>query len=361
MGKPQRAGRIELETVGADDLRGFAATVLASGGMPAADAGTLADAMVWADLRGISKQGVLRLPLAIERMRSGGTRANAELVVHVDRPSFAVLGGAHRWGPVLGVEAMRRAIAKARTTGVGAVTVRDTTFAFALGYYPDLAIRERMIALAINDTLPLMAPPGGTKKVIGNQAFAMGWPARRHPPVLLDTALSGTTWTAIHEMQERGERVPEGLAVGPDERPTTDPALALAGRLLPIGGVKGFGIGLMWEILTGILSGGALFGEQLRGPDDVARPMGTSLFMLAIDPSAAMPYERFLDRVDELIDQLRSSPTEPGIERIYTPGERSYRLAAERERSGIPLATSTVSALRSLADALGVTWPATRA
>jgi LDH2 family malate/lactate/ureidoglycolate dehydrogenase len=348
------------QVVGADDLRRFAAAVLERNGMRRDDAAILADAMVWSDLRGIAKQGTLRLPLVVERVRAGGTNARGEVVVERDSASFATIAGGDQWGPVLGVRAMRLAIEKARATGLGAVVVRDTTFAFALGYYPTLTIAEGMIGLAINDCLPLMAPPGGTKRVIGNQAFAMGCPAARHLPILLDTALSATTWTAIHDVQERGGELADGLAVGPDERPTTDPALALAGRLLPLGGHKGFGIAFLFEILTGILSGGELFGEHLRGPDDLARPMGTSLFMLALDPRKSMSYERFLGRVDGLIDQVLSSPTESGVERIYTPGQRSFLLAEQREREGIPLAPTTIAKLREVGEALGVDWPGTR-
>jgi len=345
------------DVVPAGGLRAFVGAVLEAIGMPSDDAATMAEAMVWSDLRGIAKQGVLRLPLVVERVRAGGTRVQGEIVVERDGPSFAAIAGCDLWGPVVGARAMRIAIEKARATGVGAAVVRDTTFAFALGYYPTLAIAEGMIGLAINDCLPLMAPPGGTTNVLGNQAFALGAPARRHLPLLLDTATSAITWTAIHELQERGEPLPPGVAVDPEGRPTTDPAAGLAGRLLPLGGPKGFGLALMWEVLAGVLAGGELFGKRLRGPDELAKPMGTNLFMLAIDPRASMPYDRFLDRVDRLIDDVLSSPPEPGIDCLYAPGERGQLVAAERERNGIPLAAATMARLRALGESIGVGWP----
>jgi ureidoglycolate dehydrogenase (NAD+) len=88
--------------------------------------------------------------------------------------------------------------------------------------------------------------------------------------------------------------------------------------------------------------------------------MGTSLFMLALDPSKSMPYERFLDRVDDLIDQVLSSPTEPGVDGVYTPGQRSFLLAERRVREGIPLAPSTIAKLREVGDAFAVDWPGAR-
>ena len=345
-------------TLRADELRTFTARVLEAAGAAPEDAMTMADVLVWSDLRGIAKQGVLRLRLAVERMRAGGTRRTASLATVRDTTGLAVIDARDSWAPVAGVHAMRTAIAKAKTNGVGAAVVRNTTFAFALGYYPTLAIASRMIGLAINDCLPVMAPWGGTTKTLGNQAFAVGAPAGRHQPLLLDTANSAITWTAIHEHAERGDALPEGVAVDPAGRPTTDPAAALAGRVLPLGGPKGSGLAMLWEVLTGVLAGGERFGPRVVGPDEVGTPQSTSLFMLAIDPTASMPYERFTQRVDALIDETLTSPPEPGTDRLYAPGERGYLTAAQRERDGIPIPAATARDLRALADELGVSWPA---
>jgi LDH2 family malate/lactate/ureidoglycolate dehydrogenase len=345
-------------TVPSEDLRAFATAVLAAAGAPADDASIMSDVLVWSDLRGTAMQGVMRLPLCVRRMRAGGTRPEARTETRRESSAFIALDGLDSWAPVIGTRAMRTAIAKARATGIGAAVVSDTTFAFALGYYPALAISERMIGLAINDSLPLMAPWGGTKKVLGNQAFAIGAPAGRHSPLLLDTATSAITWTAMHELQEQGRPLPEGVALDADGRPTTDPAAAMAGRLLPLGGPKGTGLAAMWEVLTGVLSGGAVFSTAVRTPNDVDRGQGTSLFMLAIDPVASMPYEQFVDRIDRLIDDIKASPPAEGVDRVYAPGERGYLTAERRSREGIPMTSAVVDELRALGAELGVAWPA---
>jgi LDH2 family malate/lactate/ureidoglycolate dehydrogenase len=346
-------------TVRADQLRTFAAGVLEAAGMPRPDAETMAQVLVWSDLRGITKQGVLRLPLCVQRMRAGGTRPAASLVTVRDTPGLVVLDAQDSWAPVAGARAMRTVIDKARVTGVAAALVRNTTFAFALGYYPTIAIEARMIGLAINDCLPVMAPWGGSEKTLGNQAFAVGAPAGRHLPLLLDTANSAITWTAIHDYQERGQQLPDGVAVDPEGRPTRDPWLALAGRVLPLGGPKGSGLAMLWGVLTGVLAGSVAFGPHVVGPDQVSVPQSTSLFMLAIDPTAAMPYEQFIDRIDAFIDETLASTPEPGLDRTYAPGERGYLTAAQRERDGIPIPAATARALHALGDELGVRWPAT--
>jgi LDH2 family malate/lactate/ureidoglycolate dehydrogenase len=343
--------------VRAERLRAFTVDVLQVAGVPRSEAETLAEVLVWSDLRGITKQGVLRLPQCVERMRAGGTRAAASLVTLREAPGLTVIDAQDSWAPVAGARAMRTAIDKSKVNGVAAVLVRNTTFAFALGYYPTLAIEAGLIGLAINDCLPVMAPWGGTLKTLGNQAFAVGAPAGRHLPLLLDTAASAITWTAIHDYQERGQPLPTGLAVDREGRPTTDALTALAGRVLPLGGPKGSGLAMLWGVLTGVLAGSAAFGPHVVGPDQVGVPQSTSLFMLAIDPTAAMPYAEFIERIDVFIDETLASTPEPGVDRLYAPGERGYLTAVQRERDGIPIPAATARDLRALGGALGVPFP----
>jgi L-2-hydroxycarboxylate dehydrogenase (NAD+) len=341
----------------ADRLRTFTSDVLCAAGVPTTDAAAIAEVLVWSDLRGITMQGVMRLPQCVSRMRAGGTRSASSLVTLRDSPGLVVIDAQDSWAPVAGAHAMRVAIDKARTSGVGVALVRNTTFAFALGYYPTIAVESRMIGFAINDCLPVMAPWGGTVKTLGNQAFAVGAPAGRRPPLLLDTANSAITWTAIHDHRVAGQRLPEGVAVDLEGRPTTDPLAALAGRVLPLGGPKGSGLAIMWGVLTSVLAGSIAFGPRVVGPSEISQPQSTSLFMLAIDPSAAMPYEQFLERVDVFIDETLASAPEPGVDRLYAPGERGYLTATTRARDGIPIAADTERELRELGDQLGVSWP----
>jgi LDH2 family malate/lactate/ureidoglycolate dehydrogenase len=232
-------------------------------------------------------------------MRTGGTRPVSSLVTVRDCPSLTVIDAQDSWAPVAGACAMRTAIEKARLNGVAATLVRNTTFAFALGYCPTIAIEARMIGLSIDDCLPVMAPWGGADKTLGNQAFAVGAPA------------------AIHEYQERGQQLPPGVEVDPEGRPTTD-------------------LAMLWGVLTGVLAGSAAFGPHVVGPDKVSVPQSTSLFMLAIDPTAAMPYEQFIERIDVFIDETLASTPEPGLDRLYAPGERGYLTSAQRERGWHP-------------------------
>jgi LDH2 family malate/lactate/ureidoglycolate dehydrogenase len=321
--------------------------------MTSEDARIVGDALAWADLRGTTAQGIAKLPLIVRRIRAGGTNARATLEVVADSPSFARVDAHQAWGHVAGVRAMRMAIAKAKATGVGAVTVGNTDSASALGYYAELAAREGLIGLAINDGTPLMPPSGGTTRVVGNQAFAIAAPSTGDP-LLFDSALSGISWTQIDELHDRGESLREGLALDADGRPTVDHAAAIAGLLLPMGGHRGFGLALMWEVLTGVLSGNERFASTITPLAELARPQSVAHFYLAIDPRVATPLAQFTERLDALVGRVHASPPAAGVARVFVPGEQGYATMRQREREGIAVLPERARELAALGEDLGV-------
>ena len=345
------------ETIAASRLHAFAVAVLERVGMDTPDAIATADAMVWADLRDLPMHGVYgKLPQCVRRIQAGVTSPTFAREPVRDTPSFAVFDARSGWGQVAAARGMRAALAKARANGVGLVVVRDSSSAAAMGHYASLAIAERMIGLAITNGPPLMPPPGGTTRVVGNQGFAIGAPASRHDPLLFDSALSLISTGEIHTAHERGEPLAPGLMLDTQGRPTTDPVAALEGLYVAIGGHRGFGIALMWEVLTGVLSGGQRVAPDVGAPDVVDRPQGVSHFLLAIDPAVAMRYEEFTARVDALIDQVHASPPAEGVSRIYVAGERGFGIARQRARDGVPLPAPRIEKLRALGDHVGVSW-----
>lgn len=339
------------ETLTAERVRDFTAGVLERVGMSSEDALIVGEALAWADRRGLTAQGIAKLPLIVRRIRAGGTNAGAALSVVRDAPSFARVDARQAWGHVAGVRAMRIAIAKARSTGVGAVTVANTDSGSAMGYYAEIAALEGFIGLAINDGTPLMPPPGGTTRVVGNQAFAIAAPSGGDP-LLFDSALSAVSWTQIDELRDRGEPLREGFALDARGRPTVDHAAALAGMLLPVGGHRGFGLALMWEVLTGVLSGNDRFASTVTPLAELERPQSVAHFHLAIDPTLATA--EFTARVDALVDRVHASPPAAGVARVFVPGEQGYATVARREREGITVLPERASELAALGAELGV-------
>jgi LDH2 family malate/lactate/ureidoglycolate dehydrogenase len=321
------------------------------------DASATADAMIWAELRDLPMHGVSgKLSQCVRRIKSGVTAARVDLTPVRETPSVALFDARNAWGQLSGSRAMTAAIAKAKTQGIGLAIVRESSSAAAMGYYTTLAIRERMIGVAITNGPPLMPPPGGTTRVVGNQGFAIGAPAARHPPLIFDSALSLISTGEIHTAQERGLQLAQGLMLDKRGQPTTDPETALDGLYVPIGGHRGFGLALMWEVLTGVLSGAEFTGPNVGAPDVYDRRQGVSHTFIAIDPSVAMPFETFTSRVDDLIDQVHASPPAEGVSAILVPGERGQRISEQRARDGIPIAPKRLAALHTLAEEMGVEW-----
>ncbi|MCC6177253.1 MAG: Ldh family oxidoreductase [Chloroflexi bacterium] len=339
--------------VPADDVRAFVRRVLLALGMRPSAADITADAMVWADARGIEPHGVAKLPLLAARIEAGVTAPDAEPTVLAETDTTVLMDAGTGWGQPAAAWAMELACEKARLHQVGVAVVRNSSSLGALGYYPMIAVRAGSIGLAITNSMPLLAPWGGTAKLLGNQGYAIGCPAGRHPPLLLDTSNSATSWGAIRLAEERGESLEPGLAFDRSGQPTVDPAAALQGLLAPAAGHKGYGLALMFEVLTGVLAGLAV-APHVGSPDDCTRTQQVSHFLLALDPTAFLLRETFLARVDALIDEVHAVPPAPGIERVRVPGERSADRAESSHRDGILLSAARVSELRALAARIGV-------
>src|ERR1700687_23594 len=127
----------------------------------------------------------------------------------------------------------------------------------------------------------------------------------------------------------RGEKIPLDWATDSEGRPTDDPAVGRKGLLLPVGGPKGYGLGLILDVLSGVLTG-ARFGGVLGPP-------GSGQFFLAIQVEGLMPVAEFKDRMGQVIDQLHESALAPGSSRIYVPGEIEAEKSSLRLTEGLPL------------------------
>src|SRR5260221_1556965 len=203
---------IPRENVWVERVRSFATGVLGAVGMPEDDAALAANAMVWAELRDLPMHGVTgKLPQCVRRIRAGVTAARVSWTPVRETASSVLFDAKDAWGQVAGVRAMRAAIAKPSTTGVVMASGRNSSSAAAMGHSASLAMEDRMIGVAIPKAPPLLPPPGGTTRVVGNQGFAIGAPSGRHRPLLFDFPLSLISTSEIHTAHARGQPLPPGL------------------------------------------------------------------------------------------------------------------------------------------------------
>jgi LDH2 family malate/lactate/ureidoglycolate dehydrogenase len=342
-----------------DQLHAFSSEMLRTLGMPEEDARIVADSWVWAGLRDEMGHSVWRLVQIAQRSRAGGLALKVDWAPVHTFGAVTQLDAQHAWGTIGAARGMRHAIEAARRFGVGMTSVRNCDNTGALGMHTAHAIAAGMIGIAIGKTVPDMAVWGARKSVVGDQPIAVGAPAKRHRAFSLDVSLGAEKVAVLREAAAAGRQLPPNTILSASGAPTTDASeYAKGGTMLPIGGHRGSGIAIAWEVLTGVLSGGLILSEVLP-LSRLEAPRGISLFLLAIDPAALMPREQFLERMDKLIDEIHAAPPMDGVDRVRLPGERRERIAEERKVSGIPIADEDLAEIASLAKELGVRVPGT--
>ena len=334
-------------------LHHFCCRVLERLGVPPQDARVVADHLVDADLRGVESHGVVRLLQYARRIREGGLSPVTRLTPVSDQGTVVVLDAHGGIGQVAGLQAMQLAIQRARAHGVGVVAVRESNHLGVMGYYARLAAAQEMVGFAISGAAASIAPWGGAEPLLGSNPWALGVPARRHPPLIIDMANTVVIAGKVREAAEKGEPIPPGWALGPDGLPTQDARQAMQGSLLAFGGVKGAALTLGWEVLASVLTGAA-YSTDIPALTDMGRPQRLGHLFVALRIDAFLPLETFYARVDDLLDRLKASRAAVGQTAIRLPGERGEQLAASRRVDGIPLPEGLWARLDGLAAELGV-------
>jgi len=214
------------------------------------------------------------------------------------------------------------------------------------------------VGVAMSNTTPLMPAPGGAERIVGNNPLAIAVPTSAGVEIVLDMALSAVALGKIRLAASAGRPIPDTCATDPSGTPTTDAEEAVLGMLLPAAGHKGFGLALMIDVLTGVLSGGG-WGDQVRPlyrePD---QPNDCAHLFLAIDPEMLGGVESFRRRSSGLAARVRSSATAPGVNRLYLPGEIEAERAAHQRRHGVLIERSGLDGLLAAARAVGAVLPA---
>ena len=331
-------------------LRALVGDIFVRAGMVEANARTVAEVLVWAELRGMGSHGVMRVPRYVEWMRRGdlngrphitSTESGATLSVDADRAA----------GPVAMVRATELAVAKARDTGIALALVRSTTHTGAIGYYTQLGARSGMATIAITASIPNMAYHGARAAGVSTAPLSIAVPGVDEP-LALDMGSGVISVGKLAQARRSGERLPDGAALDNGGMPTNDPRTASIP--LPLGGPKGSGLALLIECLSSLLAGNPILAEALEGTAKGKRHYQNAL-VIAIDVARFLPLPEFKQQVTRLVRAIKALPPRPGAE-ILLPGERGARHA--QITSDIPLPASVLDELRALAASLGVEVPA---
>ena len=334
-------------------LESFAAQIFVEAGLPPRDAAIEAEVLVWANLRGVDSHGVLRIPSYVSSIERGGMNPTPDIQVVKDTPAMSLIDADWAFGPVVTTFAMQRAIAKARTVGIGWMLIRNTTHQGAIGYYALMAAKEGMAGLAVVCSPPNMAPYGARVPGVHNSPIAIAVPGEQHRPLLLDMATSVAAGGKVSLAIDKGVEMPEGWALDKKGQPTTNPKEV--GALLPAGTYKGSGLAMMFECLTSLAVGNPLLARRLAGKSIHGGTQNS--FVAAIDIAMFTDLEAYQSDVDETIDLIKAIDKADGFDEILVPGEPEDRTHETRAEQGIPLPDGTVRNLIEVAEKLGISVP----
>jgi uncharacterized oxidoreductase len=334
----------ETRTVAAAELRALVSRILAAAGTPPDAAGRVAGSLVLAILRGVDSHGVMRVPEYLAYVRDGRVDPAAEPVVSVEGPVVRV-DGRRAFGQLAAREAALAAVEQARRHGVALAVVSGVKHVGRVGEFVELCAERGCIGIAFANGGPAggsVAPHGGTRRALGTNPLAYAFPVAGRPPVVADFSTSTVAEGKVRLRRDSGSAVPEGWLVDADGRPTTDPGdLYAGGAILPAAGHKGYALGLLVEVLGGVLAG--------EGCASAGDDPGNGFVLVVIDGGDGFP-----DGAARAVRAVEAVPPAAGFDRVRTPGDPELETEARRERDGIPLSEHTWAGLVGAARELGV-------
>jgi LDH2 family malate/lactate/ureidoglycolate dehydrogenase len=334
-------------------LKRFIEHIFVAAGVPASSSGLLADSLVAANLRGVDSHGVQLAPPYFERISSGDIDPRAEGRVISEDGCCLLYDGANGIGQQIARVCSEHAVRIASRQGMAAVSARDSNHFGAAAYWAQSIAAAGQVGIVMCNASTIVPPWQGREPRLGTNPLCMAAPG----PWLLDMATTTVAMNKVYKAHMDGySAIPAGWALDTRGVPTTDPAEAIQGMPMPLGGYKGSGLGMMVEIFCSVISGGAMR-DQVGGIRVAGQPSRASQFFLAIDVERFMPVAEFTARLEALVRFVKSSAPAPGYEEVLVAGDPEWRMEEERLRSGIPLGQGTWDALAELARRLAVAVP----
>ncbi len=350
--------------VPADALQAWTAALLERFETPSDIAADVAEVLVAADRRAIASHGTARLPQYLALIEAGVMDPTARPELVRSKAAVALFDAHNGWGHHASRVAMDAAIDGARAVGSSTAVVRGSNHFGIAGWYALRAADAGLIGISMTNASPLVAATRGIGPGPGHQSHRHGRTRGARDHFCLDMATSTITRGRIEVAARRGEALQPGWVLDASGRPTTEPAAALDGALLPLGGVeetggyKGYGLTLLVDILTGVLGGGTAAPHivPLFSTHDGRSDLGQAF--MAIDPEAIDEPGAFESRLETELDLLtaaRPAPDAPG--RVLIPGEPEAEAERRSAERGVVVDREHHAALLELASRAGIPFP----
>jgi LDH2 family malate/lactate/ureidoglycolate dehydrogenase len=329
-------------------LREVMEAILAATGTPADLARQVADVLVDNSLAGHDSHGLLRLPEYVRSIQRREIVPAARPAILKETAASALIGGNWAFGQVTGLFAIDTAVDKAKREGVSVVAVVEANHTGRLAAFTERAARQDVVVFMAIGTVdvPMTAPFGGAKPVLGTNPIAFSIPGSSEFPMTVDISCSAVAAGKIKVAKAQHQQLPPGSILDRNGTPTTDPqAFFDGGFLLPFAGHKGYALAMAAELLSGALVGS----EKYPG---VFQRSG--IFLFAVNAGLFRPLSEFQQAVTETLARVKAVPPQPGFDEVLIPGEPEYRTRLTRERDGIPIAPDTWRAVCEISEPLGV-------
>ncbi len=345
-----------------NELKTFCDDAFEKFGFSKEEAGIITDVLLLADLFGIESHGTQRLVRYHKDIAKGLIQVDAKPEVVFETPVSAVIDAHDGMGQVVGHFAMKKAIEKAKQTGIAIVTVRNSTHYGIAGYYTKMACDEGLIGISTTNTTAIMVPTFGRKAMLGSNPIAISFPAEPYP-FLFDASTTVVTRGKLEVYNKLDKPLHDGWAIDSTGNESTDAARVLTciinkegGGILPLGGStedsgshKGYGWGMVAELFSSIISMGTTSDKT-----NVGGKGGICHGFMVMDPKIFGDAEGVKAHLSAYLDELRNSPKAEGKDRIYTHGEKEIFAMEERMKNGIDINVNTVAEMRDLAQYLNM-------
>ncbi|HCK12407.1 MAG TPA: dehydrogenase [Candidatus Latescibacteria bacterium] len=325
-------------------------------GVPSDQAKIMTDHLVDANLFGHDSHGSIRTPGYLKSLQAGNHKPVSDLNILRESSTTAVIDAEHSLGIVIAHRAMQMAVDKAKQHSLGAVAVHQSSHIGRLGDYPPIAAEQECIGLLLlNGGGRFTAPFGGTARRLPPNPIAASVPTPNGKPLMLDITTSMAAGGKVEVFRARGEELPEGWLINDKGEAVTDPNAFGDGNvaMLPLGGPmghKGYGLATMIDAIAGGLSwAGCSADPPTRG--------GSGFIAMAIKIEAFIDLDEYLKEIGILCDWIKSSPTAPGFDKVYLPGEIEWEKRARREDEGIYIEDETWGKICESAEELNVPIP----
>lgn len=352
-----------MPAINAEVLSGFVTALFVASGVPEDEARTVTQSLVGANLRGHDSHGVMRVPQYLGFLEKGEYRVGVALQVEHETPAVVVCDAQWGFGQVQAHRLLALLVPKARALGIAAGTARSSGHIGRLGEYAERAAADGLILIATVNNCGAgqrVAPPGGIAPRLGTNPLCAVVPTADEP-VVLDFGTSVAAEGKVRVYYIDGKRpVPDGWLLDPQGKPTTDPSVLYEpplGSILPMGGAqayKGFGLGLVLDMLAGGLTGG-------RSSHENAPPArGNNVVFMVIDPERFAGRDALVGEATQLASYVRATPRAAGVDAILLPGDPERRTLAARSKDGIPMEEAHWAKLTETAARLGVAVPSLR-